>query len=120
MRQRIVAIHAKRPSRYATPARHRRALKLLMSGNECLAQSTVSIFEDGLASDPVVSKNPSENSEVISMRRVSWILLPLFGTLLAPTDAREASVSKNISVTITPATQACHGAIELDGRDRPG
>ena len=37
------------------------------------------------------------------MRRTFWILLPLFASLLAPTGAWEASVSQNISITITAA-----------------
>jgi hypothetical protein len=37
--------------------------------------------------------------------RLLWILLPLFTALLAPTGAWPASVSQNIPITITAATQ---------------
>jgi parallel beta-helix repeat protein len=35
------------------------------------------------------------------MRRLFWILLPLFAPLLTPTDAWEASVSQNLAITVT-------------------
>jgi hypothetical protein len=40
------------------------------------------------------------------MRRSLWIILPLLAVILAPTAAWEASVSQNLSITITAATQS--------------
>jgi hypothetical protein len=47
----------------------------------------------------------SRLGEVLNMRRLFWLLLPLFTALLAPTGAWPASVSQNLAITITAATQ---------------
>jgi hypothetical protein len=61
----------------------------------------------GSASAPPAARPRTSRSTLRSegpnMRRILLILLPLFATLLAPTDAWEASVSQNILITITAA-----------------